>query len=50
MLGSHPQKDNLTLWLEPILKEVVYTAGDIPTPVADLKIPLKLEINFHEIN
>jgi len=23
--------------LEPILKEVVYTAGDIPVPVSELK-------------
>ena len=25
------------MWLEPGLKEVVYTAGDIPTPVAELR-------------
>ena len=30
MLQSHPQKDKLTLKLEPQLKEVVYTAGDVP--------------------
>jgi len=37
MLASHPQKNDITIRLEPLLKEALVSAHTVPTTAAKLK-------------